>query len=278
MAVTRRNGKRTADTFVGAVASFIGTPYVWGGASPKGFDCSGLVEYTLTDKIGLRGVPRTSEEQWNWVDRVPAADVQRGDLVFLNFPGETSPGHVMIYAGNNEVIQAPKPGATVQRSYFQPKPAGQSEWGATIVGYGRVPGLDYSSTMTGLPTPGRISYFPRPRPGVTDPPASGGGDGGILGFFESAGNDIGSAAGWAASGAEGVAGTVWNDTVGAVNGVVDFLKAMLWLVNPLTWLRAVEALFGFVLIVAGVLWLIGADKELTSGGGAAGLASLAAEL
>jgi cell wall-associated NlpC family hydrolase len=133
----------TGTEFLTTAAQYIGTPYVWGGESPKGFDCSGLVDYVLTD-LGITGVPRTSEEQWKWVKKVNYKSLQPGDLIFLNFPGEQSPGHVMIYAGNNEVIQAPKPGQDVQVASFTPQAPGSTEWGATVVGYGRPPGVTTS--------------------------------------------------------------------------------------------------------------------------------------
>lgn len=75
--------------------------------------------------------------------------------------------------------------------------------------------------------------------------------------------------GWLVHGAESAAGDIehgaeslWND----VNSVTDFLKALLWLINPLTWLRAVEGLFGFALLLAGVLVMLGADKGLANAG------------
>jgi hypothetical protein len=140
----------TSTDFVQEASSFIGTPYVWGGHSPKGFDCSGLVQYSL-QKLGLRNVPRTSERQWAWVDRVSSENVEAGDLVFFHFPGEDGAGHVAIFAGagkrgrGGSVIQAPKAGEDVQRVPFTPLPAGSSEWGGRIVGYGRVPGLSYKN-------------------------------------------------------------------------------------------------------------------------------------
>lgn len=142
----------TGADFVSEASRFIGTPYVWGGANPRGFDCSGLVQYSL-ERLGLQNVPRTSEDQWAWVDRVQAENVEPGDLVFMHFPGEQGAGHVAIFAGasgkgpsrRSYVIQAPKPGGDVQRVPFSPLPAGSSEWGGRIVGYGRVPGLSYKN-------------------------------------------------------------------------------------------------------------------------------------
>lgn len=133
-------GTPTGAEFVSEAAQWIGTPYVWGGESPKGFDCSGLVQYTA-DQLGLTGMPRTSEAQWGYVQHINANQLQPGDLVFLNFPGEQSPGHVMIYAGGSQVIQAPAPGQDVQKVTWTPATAQQ--WGATIVGYGRIPGVTY---------------------------------------------------------------------------------------------------------------------------------------
>lgn len=53
----------TAAEFIAEEKKFLGVPYVYGGESPSGFDCSGLVQYSL-NAIGVRGCPRTSEEQW----------------------------------------------------------------------------------------------------------------------------------------------------------------------------------------------------------------------
>ena len=130
--------------FVALAATFLGTPYQWGGDSPTGFDCSGLVYYTL-GKLGI-SAPRTSEAQWAWVQHIPQSELQPGDLVFENWPGEASPGHVAIYAGNNQIIEAPAPGQDVHRVAWTPGDITAS--GGTVVGYGRIPGLSASSTAT----------------------------------------------------------------------------------------------------------------------------------
>lgn len=247
---------RTGDAFVQSAAGYIGRPYVWGGDSPKGFDCSGLVEYVLSN-MGLRNVPRTSEAQYAWTDRVPPDQLQAGDLVFLNFPGEVSPGHVMIYAGGGEVIQAPRPGQTVQESRFDPQKPGSNEWGATVVGYGRVPGLSYTGEPAGglsgpvvLPGQGNVpgqGTRPNSRPGTGD--GGGGWLGDAWGGFEGA-----------VSAGAGDVGSLFGDVTGLISGPLDFLKAALWLVNPLNWLRAFEALVGVALIAASVAIFVGADK------------------
>jgi cell wall-associated NlpC family hydrolase len=136
-------GPRSGSSFVQEAAKFIGRPYVFGAAGPSAFDCSGLVYYGLR-QMGVQGVPRTSEEQWGWVDRIPASQLAPGDLIFEQWPGEVSPGHVAIYAGGGEIIQAPAPGEDVQRVKWSPSIV-HSE-GGQIVGYGRVPGLTYSGS------------------------------------------------------------------------------------------------------------------------------------
>jgi hypothetical protein len=130
----------TGTEFAAEVDKFLGVPYVWGGASPKGFDCSGLVAYGL-GRLGIRA-PRTSEAQWAWVQRIPQGQLQPGDLIFEQWPGEVSPGHVAIYAGSGQIIQAPAPGQSVQKVAWSPGIV--SKQGGKIVGYGRVPGLTYA--------------------------------------------------------------------------------------------------------------------------------------
>lgn len=93
----------------------IGTPYVWGGETPGvGFDCSGLTQAAYA-AAGIQ-IPRTSTAQWTTLPHVPLNDIEPGDLVFFE-PGEFSPGlpgHVGIYLGNNEMVNAPYTGADVR--------------------------------------------------------------------------------------------------------------------------------------------------------------------
>src|SRR6202007_2416210 len=83
-----------------------GKPYLWGGTGPDAFDCSGLV--MMAYRAGGIKLAPTSQQQWPTEQRVPAAQVQPGDLVF--FAGAdgttTDPGHVGLIIGNGKMVEA----------------------------------------------------------------------------------------------------------------------------------------------------------------------------
>ena len=92
---------------VSIAMSYIGTPYVWGGASPGGFDCSGLVMYSFA-QLGVQ-LPHSSYAQFNYGIPVSYDQLQPGDLVFFD-----SLGHVGLYIGGGEYVDAPYTGAYVR--------------------------------------------------------------------------------------------------------------------------------------------------------------------
>ncbi len=92
---------------------YLGVPYQWGGTNPAtGLDCSGLVQRVYGD-LGIQ-MPRTSQEQATVGTAVAnLASAQPGDLVFFD-PSASGPGHVGIYIGNGQMIDAPHTGAAVR--------------------------------------------------------------------------------------------------------------------------------------------------------------------
>lgn len=108
------SGSPSGSAVVQQAEQFLGVPYVWGGTSPSGFDCSGLVQYVY-NQLGV-SLPRTSEQQATVGAPVASlADAQPGDLVFFAGSDGTasSPGHVGIYIGNGQMIDAPQTGEDV---------------------------------------------------------------------------------------------------------------------------------------------------------------------
>jgi cell wall-associated NlpC family hydrolase len=93
------------------VKKYLGVQYQWGGESPTGFDCSGLLQY-VWKSLGVK-IPRTSQEQWNAGRPVDLRNLKPGDAVFTEM-GADGPGHVGMYVGNGKIIAAPHTGTVVQ--------------------------------------------------------------------------------------------------------------------------------------------------------------------
>lgn len=189
---------------VESLAKASGDKYFYGGTSPStGFDCSGLI-YDALKQLGVADPPRTSEAQYAWADKVNASQLEPGDLVFAQFPGDNaSPGHVGIYIGGGNIFSAQDPSLGIGISTV-------SSWGSNIVGYGRVPevatsgqqtdasgsGISLDSSLTGLAFPSQIT-----------------------GFFGDA---------------------------------KTFIDALLWVVNPASWLRIGAFWIGIVLLLLAI--------------------------
>ncbi|MFI7409225.1 NlpC/P60 family protein [Streptomyces sp. NPDC049627] len=94
----------------------LGKPYEWGAEGPRTYDCSGLTSKAWAH-AGTR-IPRTSQEQWEKLDRIPLTELRPGDLV-VYFPDAT---HVAMYLGKGKVIQAPRTGEKIKISPIASNP------------------------------------------------------------------------------------------------------------------------------------------------------------
>ncbi len=95
---------------VNVAYAYLGTPYVYGGAAPGGFDCSGLTQYVY-GRLG-HYLPRSAEQQFEYVQKIPQSWAQKGDLIFFGSPGAIY--HVGLYEGNGTMMHAPVPGGHVE--------------------------------------------------------------------------------------------------------------------------------------------------------------------
>lgn len=87
-----------------------GVPYVYGGSTPRGFDCSGFSSYVVRKALG-KHIPRRASVQARASHRISRSAARAGDLVFFTHGGRVY--HVGIYAGGNKVLHAPRPGRRV---------------------------------------------------------------------------------------------------------------------------------------------------------------------
>jgi cell wall-associated NlpC family hydrolase len=101
---------------VGIAQHYLRVPYVWGGAVPAtGFDCSGLTRFVYA-QLGVN-LPHYAASQFAAFAKLDPAQLQAGDLVFFE-PKFDGPGHVALYIGNDQMIEAPHTGALVRISSF----------------------------------------------------------------------------------------------------------------------------------------------------------------
>jgi cell wall-associated NlpC family hydrolase len=104
----------SGSSVISIARSLIGVPYVYGGTTPSGFDCSGFTSYVYS-KVGIT-LSHSSAAQRNAGTVVSRSQARPGDLIW-------TPGHVALYAGGNMQIDAPKPGGYVsERPIWQDNP------------------------------------------------------------------------------------------------------------------------------------------------------------
>ncbi len=99
-----------ADKLVSTAKKYLGVPYVWGGTTPAGFDCSGFTSYVYREVLG-KEIGRTTWDQIASGKQVGLDQAKVGDLIIF-YGGD----HVGIYLGNGQVIHAPQPGESVKIS------------------------------------------------------------------------------------------------------------------------------------------------------------------
>ncbi|MFJ4581425.1 C40 family peptidase [Streptomyces echinatus] len=107
---TDRPATPRGDRAVDYAMEQLGKPYQWGAQGPDAYDCSGLTSRAWSH--AGTSIPRTSQEQWQRLRRVPLKELRPGDLV-VYFPEAT---HVAMYVGHGQVVQAPRPGERVRIS------------------------------------------------------------------------------------------------------------------------------------------------------------------
>jgi cell wall-associated NlpC family hydrolase len=117
-------GQVTGAAILAEAAKYAGVPYLWGGSTPAGFDCSGFTTYVFA-QLGI-SLPRTAAQQKNFV--TPVSEPRPGDLVFYGSPAY----HVGIYAGNNTMWDSARPGTVVSL---------RTIWDSGDLSYGRIPGV-----------------------------------------------------------------------------------------------------------------------------------------
>lgn len=100
--------------FLGNAHKYLGTPYVWGGTSPRGFDCSGYTQYVMRETFGV-DISRTTSSQpgSRYLQKISMSEAQPGDLIYK--PGQ----HTGIYlagkgGGNLTILHSPVPGQSVK--------------------------------------------------------------------------------------------------------------------------------------------------------------------
>ena len=128
--VTNSAASDTGWQIVKAARQQVGSPYRYGGTTPKGFDCSGLVQFAHR-QVGI-SIPRTTQTQLQRAHRVPLSELQPGDVVFFQL-SRRKVSHVGIYSGSWRFIHAPSRGKRVSYASLE-----EPYWKKRIIAAGRL--------------------------------------------------------------------------------------------------------------------------------------------
>lgn len=135
-AVTSSAIKRKAVTWNMVAATLakklVGDPYVYGGTSPAGFDCSGLAQWVYRHTGHGKKINRTAEDQFRQFKRISKKDARTGDLVFFHVSSSPSSYvyHVGVYEGGNDMVAATTSGGGVKLQSFT--------WAGSTVTFGTI--------------------------------------------------------------------------------------------------------------------------------------------
>jgi probable lipoprotein NlpC len=119
---------------IDASKKYINTPYLYGGVTAGGLDCSGLIYATFTDSLGV-STPRSSSGLYTWAERIPLEKAQPGDLLFFKTDSSGKISHVAIYLGNRRFIHSASEGPNTGVIYSS---LDERYWAGTLAGAGRV--------------------------------------------------------------------------------------------------------------------------------------------
>jgi cell wall-associated NlpC family hydrolase len=121
----RQGNQGRRGSVIDLAEQYLGTPYVWGGSQPGGFDCSGLIQYAMK-QAGI-DVPRVSWDQLAMGQRTDVKNLRPGDLV-----GFHDGSHVALYLGNNQILEAPRTGLNVRIRSLGSGSFDQSAFGVSL--------------------------------------------------------------------------------------------------------------------------------------------------